>query len=182
MKHEYSIEHGGVALRPLEAGDIEQLRIWRNDGSNSRFMRKIPKITQADQQIWYEMYLQDDTTITLAIDCDGELMGSVSLYNMQQTSIEFGRLMVGGQKGRGIGRSATIAALMLAFDVLAYEKITATVAIENAPALAVYTYAGFCTKDLQRNELSGMDEYAIELEKHRFDLLRPLFSKNGVKG
>ena len=46
MKHHYSAVYGEVTIRPLERKDIENLRIWRNDASQTRFLRNIGHITR----------------------------------------------------------------------------------------------------------------------------------------
>ena len=56
MKHHYSAVYGEVTIRPLERKDIENLRIWRNDASQTRFLRNIGHITREMQEKWYEGY------------------------------------------------------------------------------------------------------------------------------
>ena len=37
----YEAVYDNVRIRPLEQKDIEQLRIWRNDSSKTKFLRPI---------------------------------------------------------------------------------------------------------------------------------------------
>ncbi len=168
MDHSYSIEFEGVRLRPLARGDIEALRVWRNDEANSRYIRKIPHVTPEAQEKWFEGYLDDDTVYTFAICVDGQLVGSVSLYDPEGSSVEFGKLMVGSSKGQGVGKRATKAVLALAFDVLGFDEVKAEVSVDNTTALIIYTRVGFSITGRRYNELAEMDEFTILLEKADF--------------
>ena len=52
MKSYYYAEYQNVIIRPLEKQDIEQLRIWRNDTKQIRFLRNIGYITREMQEKW----------------------------------------------------------------------------------------------------------------------------------
>ncbi|MDO4851329.1 MAG: GNAT family N-acetyltransferase [Actinomycetota bacterium] len=167
MKHNYHVQCENVELRPLRFEDIEALRIWRNDAANSRYIRKLPEITPEAQIAWFEAECEDDTSLTFAICVDDELVGSVSLYDITDSSAEFGRLMVGESKGKGIGRKATLATLDIAFNTLHLEIVRAEVSVDNMPALVIYVRVGFCITGKSFNEAAQMDEYKIELDAPR---------------
>jgi RimJ/RimL family protein N-acetyltransferase len=168
MEHSYHAEFEGVELRPLKREDIEALRLWRNDAENSRFIRKLPEITSEVQSTWFEAERADETSITFAICMEGELVGSVSLYELTESSAEFGRLMVGVSKGRGIGFKATLAALGVAFNTLNVRIVKAEVSVGNMPALVIYIRAGFYITGRSYNDLARMDEYSIEIDADRY--------------
>ena len=171
MKHAYTISFNNILLRPLAFEDISDLRIWRNDPENSKYIRKIPFITEEMQELWFKNYLQDSLEITLAIEYDKSFVGSVSLYDIQETSAVFGKLMVGRQKGKGIGRQATLACLKLAFSQLGLTEIQAEVSVDNTAALIIYIDAGFRIVQRRYNEAIGLDEYVIRIDKKRFEAL-----------
>ena len=154
MDHDYSIEYEDVFLRPLRRTDIEQLRI-----------------TPEAQQKWFEDYLLDETTYTFAIEYAGELVGSVALYDIDGGTAEFGRLMVGGSKGRGIGGKATDAVLRVAFDVLGCSEVRAEVSVDNTAALIIYVRLGFCIVGREFNSEANMDEFQLRLVADRFTCL-----------
>lgn len=93
MKHQYSGGFGEVVVRPLEEGDIESLRVWRNEPSNTRYLSKVPFITPEMQKKWYENYLANDEELQFAI-CfkdSGELIGSAALYDISLIDGESGK-------------------------------------------------------------------------------------------
>ena len=84
MNHQYHASYENIMLRPLERKDIENLRVWRNDATQTRFLRKIDHITPEMQEKWYESYLKDNDTIAFAIEETEHLhrmVGSLSLYD-----------------------------------------------------------------------------------------------------
>jgi len=171
MKHNYHVQCENVELRPLQRDDIEALRIWRNDASNSRYIRKLPEITPEAQASWFEAECEDNSSLTFAICVDDELVGSVSLYDLTDSSAEFGRLMVGKSKGKGIGRKATLATLDVAFNMLHLDNVKAEVSVDNMPALVIYVRVGFCITGKSFNEAAQMDEYKIEIDATRYHRL-----------
>lgn len=173
MDHCLEMQHKGIVLRPLKRCDIESLRIWRNNPDNSRYIRKMPFISEEDQKAWFDRYLQDEDSYCFAI-CDGEtLVGSVSLYDISESSAEFGRLMIGEKKGCGYGSRATEAALRIAFEKLGVEKVRAEVSFGNQAALTIYTKVGFRITGERFNEEAQLDEYTIELDIRDFSVDTP---------
>lgn len=168
MRHNYGIEYDGIQLRPLERGDIELLRQWRNDPCNSQFIRKLPEITPEAQLAWFQAYLQDNSDITFAVCENDVLLGSVSLYDPDGSAIEFGHLMIGEAKGQGAGRRATNAVLKLAFEQMEYETVNAEVSVDNTAALIIYVRAGFCITGRRYSEKAQMDEFTLALNRNRF--------------
>ena len=174
MKHSYRYQYEDIELRPIEERDIETLRVWRNDSSNSKYIRKIPEITPSQQQAWFESYLQNESEFGFSIvDGNDELLGSVFLYGIEGTQAEFGRLIVGAAKGKGIGGKTTNAILHLAFEELGLTKVVATVSVDNIAALIIYTKVGFRVTGRQFNEAACMDEFSIEIDATRFSRLHP---------
>lgn len=106
MNHQYHASYENIMLRPLERKDIENLRVWRNDATQTRFLRKIDHITPEMQEKWYESYLKDNDTIAFAIEETEHLhrmVGSLSLYDFREEQAEIGRLQVGDMEARGHG-------------------------------------------------------------------------------
>lgn len=173
MDHSYSLAVDDVELRPLSCGDIESLRIWRNDAANSRYIRKIDPITSEMQEAWFASYLEDADTVCFAIDYKGRLAGSVSLYGICSDKCEFGKLMVGDCKGCGVGGRASLAALRVAFDHMELKVVEAEVSVDNTPAIVIYTRLGFCIVGRRYNEEAKMDEFLLSLTRERFNQLNP---------
>lgn len=174
MKHRVTKCYEDICLRPLCVEDLENLRIWRNDSENSKYIRKLPHITSEAQREWFAKEELDDTSMTFAIDVDNRLVGSIALYDLSDNSAEFGRLMIGEAKGKGVGTKATKAVLRIAFEDLSLQKVRAEVSVDNIAALKIYVRVGFCIDDHRFNPDAGMDEYLISLDRRRFEALSSL--------
>lgn len=148
VNHQYHASYENIMLRPLERKDIENLRVWRNDATQTRFLRKIDHITPEMQEKWYESYLKDNDTIAFAIEETEHLhrmVGSLSLYDFQGEQAEIGRLQVGDMeaRGHGIGGKSFVLAMMVAFRKMGLRKIVASVHQENQAAYKSYLKIGF---------------------------------------
>lgn len=172
MDHSYRAEIDGVVLRPLDHDDIEMLRVWRNDPENSLYIRKLDYISPENQEAWFESYLADECNLTFAIDFAGQLVGSVSLYDIEAASATFGHLMIGRQKGCGLGKKASQAALAIAFERMRLVEVKAEVSIDNTAAIVIYTELGFQVIGRGYSELARMDEFKIALNSDRYFALR----------
>ena len=141
MRHEYSARLDNVLIRQLSSGDIELLRTWRNDESNSVFLRKIDFITETMQKEWFEKYLENEHEVVFAIKETKELnrvVGSLALYNWDKATktCEIGKIQIGDNEahGKGIGRKALVMTMKIAFRCLNIRTIKASVHPENIQA------------------------------------------------
>lgn len=171
MKHSYFKSYKNIELKPLSATEIEFLRAWRNDPANTRYLSKIPFITEEMQRQWFERYLLNTDEMTFAIYETKELeraVGSLSLYGFEEDSAELGKIMVGDSAAHGkkIGYNAVLAALKIAFDDLKLKKVRLTVFEENSKALYIYEKAGFEVK--RSYDKDGKIELYMEIEAERF--------------
>lgn len=148
MEHVYRREWKNIELRPLEESDIEYLRKWRNDADNTKYLRQIGFITPDQQREWYRSYLADKDELMFAIieKSDlGRIVGSLALYHFKEREVEFGKILVGDPEahGKSVGFHAVQAALDIAFDDLAKQKVKLRVFRDNLPAVKIYKKAGF---------------------------------------
>ncbi len=150
MDHTYEARFQNIAIRPLNHADIENLRVWRNNAENSRYLSPIEFISTEQQEEWFGRYLEETGTLTFAIEETAELgrmIGSVSLYNFREASAECGRIMVGDPlaRGRGWGRMGISLCVAVAFARLSCEQVDLHVQKANLAALKTYSRIGFRT-------------------------------------
>lgn len=171
MKHNYSCSFKNVSIRPLSENDIEFLRKWRNDDSNTKYLRKLPYITPEMQRSWFEKYLLNEDEICFAIDETevlNRIVGSLSLYEFRNSQAEFGKILIGDQEahGKSIGVNSITALMYIAFVKLRLDKVVLHVYAENKGAVHVYEKVGFSVVNV--NVTDNMDEYSMELSKEKF--------------
>lgn len=146
MKHAIYANYKNVMLRPVMPDDIENLRCWRNDPDNAKFLRPIGTITPETQQAWYEKDLNDNDTYTFGIveteslHC---LVGSIALYNFKTTTCEQGRSLLGDKRARGIALPAFTLVHHIAYSILGMEKIVAESNKKNISSIMLCKKLGF---------------------------------------
>lgn len=165
MKHSYEIVYKNVHLRPLAEDDIENLRIWRNNPQNTKYLNKIPFITPEMQDEWFHNYIENTDEICFAIDENSKLnrlVGSCSLYNFDGESCFFGKILIGDEEAHGqkIGLNATEAAAEIAFLQLKISEIKLLVYTDNIAAIKVYEKAHFHIIDTHQ-DLYGNKEFSM---------------------
>lgn len=186
MKHRYGAVYDNVRIRPLEKGDIENLRKWRNNAEKTQFLRKIPYITSDMQEKWYEEYLKNSDEITFAIDEITDLnrmVGSVSLYNFQNDTAEIGKIQVGDEEasGRGIGRKSLVMAMKIAFELLGIKKIVGAVHQNNIAAHKNDIKIGFLIVGKHEAPMGGFED-EIEISAKRLAEVNDYVNKIVIEG
>ena len=172
MDHTYELLYKNVYICPLKRENIEKLRNWRNDASNTKYLRKIPYITKQMQSEWFETYLSNKNEIVFEIHEKNDLnrmVGSLSLYNFRDNSVEFGKILIGDKEAHGkrVGQNALIASLIVAFKSLNVSMIHLDVFPDNIPAKCIYERVGFSVIGERAN--NGMNELYMEISKKDFD-------------
>lgn len=148
MNHHYTEQFENVTLLPLSKEHIGDLRNWRNDEKNARFLRKIPFITSEMQEKWYESYLKNEDELCFAIyenQTLNRVVGSLSLYDFQDQHAEFGKILIGDEQahGKSVGYHAILAVLKIAFEELKLDTVVLRVFEDNIAARHLYEKAGF---------------------------------------
>lgn len=173
MKHNYFAEFDNVRIRPLKREDIEDLRIWRNNVDQTKFLRQIGEITPEMQKRWFENYLENPYEIAFAIEEISELhrrVGSLAIYDIEDTIAEIGRIQIGdtAASGRGIGRKSLVMAMKIGFEKLQLEKFIATVHHNNVTARTNDLRIGFEIVGEKESVVGGIeDEIEITYERLR---------------
>lgn len=171
MKHDFTNRYKNVYVRPLKMEDIELLRVWRNNPKNTKYLRKLQYITPEMQLSWFQKYERDSDEIAFAIEETKELrrmVGSISLYNIQDNRAECGKILVGDEEahGRRIGCNSLKAVLQIAFNKIYLDEVYLHVYKENKAAVCTYLNAGLVIEE-ERETLNGL-EYVMGLRRNRY--------------
>lgn len=171
MKHNYQKKYKNVLIRQIEQKDIEIMRQWRNNPNNSRYLRKIPFITEEMQIKWYNNYLYNTDEMCFAIEEIENLhrvVGSLSLYNFFANQAEYGKVLIGDKEahGKNVGVNSLKAVLYIAFTTLKLKRIILHVYKENIPAVKVYTKVGF--KEIDSYIANGLEEITMEITAQNY--------------
>lgn len=175
MRHEYEYQIDNVKLCQLGPLYIENLRLWRNNPDNCKFLRNIPYITEEQQKNWYAKYLDNENEICFAIYETVELckmVGSLSLLNFDGDKVELGRVMIGdvSAHGKGIGKKSIIAALSICFQLLDMKQVYLHVYENNIAAYKTYLNSGMTV--IERIDTEFGPELLMVTNKNEFEKKR----------
>jgi len=140
----------GARLRLLEERDLAFTRAWRNQDHIRRWFLMSDPITAEQHLTWFGLYRDRDDDFVFVIEETDVLrrpVGQVSLYHVDWLSgrAEFGRLMIGEKKARGIGLARRVTTLLIdyAFGPMGLREVYLECLDDNHRALAVYADCGF---------------------------------------
>jgi aminoglycoside 6'-N-acetyltransferase len=132
-----------AVLRLLEAGDLDLTRAWRNDPDSRAWFHDGAAIEPEGHLAWFRAYLTRDDDYVFMVEIAGRPVAQVSLYDIRESSAEFGRLLV-DPGARGGGLSHRVVALTLqAAERLGVDHLHLEVKKDNVRAIRAYEKAGF---------------------------------------
>jgi RimJ/RimL family protein N-acetyltransferase len=138
-------EAATVALRPVAAADLPQLRGWINDPRIAAPFLFPGPVDAAAHQAWFDRQRSDPAIETLLAEVDGTAVGVVTLKGIDraQRRAEIAIFIRPDRQGEGLGRRALDAALAVAFQSFRLRKMHLHVRADNSAARALYHGAGF---------------------------------------
>ena len=173
MNLDYEIKYDNVLLRPISDTDIENMRVWRNDSSNSRFLRNIGEISKTQQKNWHDKYINNKAEVFFAI-CETEklnkMVGAISLYDITTNIAEIGKIQIGEKQahGLGLGKKSLVMLMKFGFEILDLEKILGTVNKDNMPAVINDIAIGFKIIGEQKSiSQIGGNDFLLEIDYDR---------------
>ena len=148
-----------VVLRAIERADVPDLHAWGRDVESwTRTSEKpwTPK-TLADTQAQYDegkRWRADDKDVPFAVEADGRLVGSISLFAIDPFArrAELGITLGPQARGHGLGRDAIGVLLRYAFEHRGLHRVGLEVLADNEPAIRCYRACGFVEEGRIRDE------------------------------
>ncbi|WP_217589415.1 GNAT family N-acetyltransferase [Lentibacillus saliphilus] len=132
-------------LRVMEKDDLEFLHQLNNDPNVMDFWFEEPYMSLEKLKDFYEKNLENDRHRQFILTENGEKIGFVGLFSMNQRdrNAEFAIMIDPAQQGKGYAKSATRLALDYAFSRLNLHKVYLIVDKANEKAVHIYEKAGF---------------------------------------
>ena len=144
-----------VGLGPLLAAHAEATLRWLQDPEVSRNLGLHRQPSMAATLDWITAVTSNETGRAFAILRNGQHVGNVVLDQIDP-HLGTGRLFIyvgePDARGGGVGRSATILALALAFGALGLHKVWLIVHARNLAAISTYITVGFALEGVLRDE------------------------------
>lgn len=143
-------------FRKLREADLEMLREWRMNESNTEFLLSDPKITAAQQTEWYKSIKDSDECQYWIINFDGVDIGYAQLEKIDQANktADPGMAICNPEyKGRGLGKSIMANIQEYVFERMGLNKLYGPVLDGNYAALNSYMQSDWKIEGLQRQHI-----------------------------
>jgi RimJ/RimL family protein N-acetyltransferase len=159
-----------VLLRSVERDDVAQLHEWASDPTTWGQTSAAPWTPRpvAEAQKWFdagERWATTDRDVPFAVEADGALAGSASLWGIDTLS-RSGHLGISlgpHARGRGWGSDACRVLLEYAFLLRGLHRVQLEVLATNAAAVRAYEAAGFVHEGRRRESAWVDGEFVDEL-------------------
>lgn len=141
------IKTSRLYLRPIELGDLETLRKWRNDHKDIYF--DSTEISLARQEKWFKRYMALPPGVDnmfIISTRSGEGIGTIALYdvNIDDRSATIGRvLLLETFRGKGYAQESVQALKDFAFTKMRLHRLVVETDLTNNNAISIYHKTGF---------------------------------------
>jgi RimJ/RimL family protein N-acetyltransferase len=170
---------GRVALTPIEAEDLEKFHDWQNDAGlrdiTMGFRFPVPRERVRD---WIAGMAPQGvpTRAVYAVRCDGALVGSTQLFDIQPVHRTAGlgtTIAARDLRALGVGHVATALILDFAFRGLDLRRVEAETIASNTPTINTLKHLGFTHEGTRRQ---GYYADGVARDTLNFGLLREEFA------
>lgn len=152
----------GPSLRPLQLGDIERVREWRNLPDVARYMYTDHEIGEPEHAAWFGHAMNDPKRRYWIIELDGQPVGLVNLYEI---SMEHRRaywafyLADPSVRGRGVGSFTERWVLHHVFEDLGLNKLCCEVLASNEGVVRMHERYGFVVDGMLRQHIQKQGSF-----------------------
>jgi UDP-4-amino-4,6-dideoxy-N-acetyl-beta-L-altrosamine N-acetyltransferase len=133
-------------LRDIGPGDKEKILCWRNSPEISRYMYADHKITEEEHAKWFRHIFDDRTCKYWIIECDGEDVGLVNIYDLDKHNKRcYWAFYIASPnlRGKGVGSFIEYSVLKYVFGELGLNKLCCEVLGFNEKVVAMHKKFGF---------------------------------------
>ncbi|NOX61783.1 MAG: GNAT family N-acetyltransferase [Chloroflexi bacterium] len=135
-----------VTLVPIEREHLPNYVRWFADREVLEYFGPYLPLNLAQEEKWYELMLEDETTVAFAVEMEGQHIGGCGFtsINHRHQSAEAG-LFIGEKSlwNMGLGQDILTTLLHYGFDYLNFHRIYLRVFAENERAIRAYEKVGF---------------------------------------
>jgi len=154
---------------PLKKDMLDKVVALRNQERSLYFFNQSYKLTLQDQEKWFEAYLERDDDIYWGIvDKNGDMVGTVRLYDITTYSCDHGSFVIDENKSTGApyALEAMLLSLRFAFDNLKVSKVICDDRVDNKMMNSITKKVGF--KYVKDIDIRGVNYHHYELIEQDF--------------
>ena len=151
-----------LRLRPIEAGDTDNILKWRNSPAVYNNLYTRDELTREQHLDWLKTRVETGLCRQYIIEVENLPVGTVFIKNIDRQSQkgEFG-IFIGEKQARGKGYAsvATQKILETAFSELELNRVYLTVFADNIPGIKAYLKAGFLAEGILKQDFLRPDGF-----------------------
>ena len=152
----------GLRIRTVENGDLEKMRVLRNDSSTWTMLECIDFLDAEAQRQWFEkVRLASDRRYYILCDDQNDFIGIVRTDQIDRVnrSIRIGVDIVPELRGQGFGGKAFTLLKKFCFDYLNMHRVWLAVIETNEVAIKLYKKQGFKEEGCYRSAIFRDGKY-----------------------
>ena len=139
-------------VRPVEAADLAQMLVWRNQPQVRAYMLTQHEITCAEHQQWFERSSQDPMRRLLIVEEAGLPLGFVGFSGVEIGAIATWGFYAAPDGKKGAGTKIGSTALEFAFSTLALHKVCGQALAFNEASIRMHQKLGFRQEGVLRQQ------------------------------
>ncbi len=161
-----------VRFRKIVEEDLGLIMKWRMMPEITKFMYTDPKLTIAQQHVWYNESVKNDRNYIRIINCDGVDIGLYSITDIYKGMNCFWAYYIADLsfQGKGLGTILECNNYDFAFDVLEVHKVSCEVLSFNKRVIEIHQKFGSKIEGIFKEHILKNNEY--------LDIVRMAILKN----
>jgi UDP-4-amino-4,6-dideoxy-N-acetyl-beta-L-altrosamine N-acetyltransferase len=167
----------GCRLRPMEEGDLDLVREWRNAERIRRVSYTDHLIGRDEHRTWFERVVRSDATAPFVFECEGRPVGVVNLVDIDraESSCVWGFFIGAEDAPRGAGGAMGFCALEHVFEQSGLTSVRGEALAGNESSIRYHRRLGF---ELVDRLVDGAEKSGESLDVLVFTLREPVWAAN----
>ena len=145
-----------ITFRELVPEDKDVIRSWRNTADVAKYMYTDHAITVEEHEAWFQRIMRDPTCKYWIIVCDGEDVGLVNLYAIDQRNRRCHwafYIISPNVRGKGVGSYTVYFVFQHVFDEMKLNKLCCEVLAFNQTVVDMHKGFGFIQEGVFRKHV-----------------------------
>lgn len=141
-----------ACIRPMEAGDLECVRAWRNHPQVRGCMLTQHAITADEHRAWFDRTSKDPRRRLLVVEAGGQPVGFVQFSDVERDRTAQWGFYAAPEAPKGTGRTLGRLALDHAFGALGLHKVCGQALDTNEASINFHRMLGFRQEGILREQ------------------------------
>ncbi|PTV93027.1 hypothetical protein C8C76_1568 [Halanaerobium saccharolyticum] len=177
-----------IKLRKIKEDDLEMIMNWRMDPNITKYMYTDPDITLEEQKKWFKKVSNDDTCLYWVINADGEDIGLINLYEIDNKNQRCGWAYYIANldyRGKGLAKSLELNLYKFVFETLKLNKLWCEVFSFNNKVVRLHKIYGSEVEGVLKEHIYKNGEFhdivKMSILKEKWPEITKKYNFNDIK-